>query len=298
MKKLRKASPIWVSIVLVLLYPAVNTLSALALQAWDGVWNYGDYLGLLIVELLTLLAYILLTLLLRMGYVFRPGGRGVGKCLLPMLPVLLLYTYSMLMQFVLCSGEPVEPPLRIVWFVLCMLAIGLTEELVFRGLITRMMFEKYGRNALGVWLTVLVSSLLFGAVHLINAIGGAASIGSVLIQIVGAMALGMCLSATYLRTNSLWTVALIHGYMDFCALVPSGVFALVSMWGQIDEGSVLQLVAALVYVLLAMFLLRPAKMKEIIGGARKTASQGDVVKLMLAVLLATGLFSAVTALSV
>ena len=295
MRKLRKKYPIWVSIFVTLLFPLASLVGSLPLLAWEQVWDYGEYLPTMLGELVVLALMALVMALLRMQYVLRPGGKGVGKCLMPMLPVLLLYTYSLLGEVILYAGEPVRPPLQILWFVLCMLSIGVTEELVFRGLITRMIFEKYGRSAVGVWLSVLVSSLLFGGVHLLNAAGGAVSIGSVLVQVVGAMALGMCLAAAYLRTNSLWAVALIHGYMDFCALLASGVFAVNSIAGVIDEASPLQLAAAVLYTLLAIFLLRPSQMKQITGSGQAPA-QGDVIKIMLAVMLASGLFSTVAVL--
>ena len=118
-----------------------------------------------------------------------------------------------------------RPPLQILWYVLCMLAVGLAEELTFRGLVTQMIYEKYGYNSLGVWLSVVVSGLLFGAVHLVNAAGGEGYILGVLVQMVGACSVGKCLAAIYLRTRSLWTVVLLHGYMDFCALMTSGFYS-------------------------------------------------------------------------
>jgi hypothetical protein len=159
-----------------------------------------------------------------------------------------------------------------------------------------MLYGKFGHSCLGVWLSVLVSSLLFGAVHLSNAVGGMVSLGSVLVQMVGAFALGLCLAATYLRSQSLWTVALIHAYIDFCGLVSSGLYTTSSISGVMDEISPLSLVMALFYILLAIFLLRPKKLRRMVFQPRP-ATQGEILMLMVILFLAAGLFSAVMVLS-
>lgn len=297
MKRLRMKYPIWISLILTVLFPAVSLLGAMPMLLWDGVWGYGEYLPLLIAEVLVLLVLLLVMKLLGMSYVLRSGVRNPGNRLLPVLPILLLYTYSMAASVIFYAGEPMQPPLGIFWFVLCMLAVGITEELAFRGLMTRMIFEKYGRSAVGVWLSVLLSSLLFGAVHITNAAEGGDILGGVLVQAVNAVALGMCLGAIYLRTNSLWTVALLHAYMDFCALISTGVFTDGSVMDTVGAYSPLHLLASVFYALLALFLLRPSKLKRLIPTGAETLT-GDVIKLMLTVMLASGLFSAVAVLLV
>ena len=293
MRTLRKKYPVWVSIVLVAGFLGASVLGSLPLLLWKGAFDQGEYLPQLIVELFCLAVLVLLTLLLRMGDTFRRGRLGLGQTLLPMLPILLLYTYSAAGQWIIsCMGKTPLPGLRVLWYVLCMLAVGITEELLFRGLITRMIFEKYGKSSVGVWLTVLVSSLLFGTVHLINAVGGMADLGGVLVQMVGAAALGMCICAIYLRTGSLWAVALLHAFMDLVALLPSGVYGVADLGDMVSGYSWESLVASLVYVALALFLLRPSKLKTIIGPPKEPA-QGLVIKLMLAVMLLSGLWTAV-----
>lgn len=293
MRKLREKYPVWVSIVLVAVFLGASLLGSLPLLLWEGAFDQGEYLPQLLVELFCLAVLVLLTLLLGLGRTFHRGGLSFGQTLLPMLPILLLYAYSATGQWILtCMGSSPLPGLRVLWFVLCMLAVGLTEELLFRGLITRMIFEKYGKNTVGVWLTVLVSSLLFGAVHLVNAVGGAAELSGVLVQVVGAAALGMCISAIYLRTGSLWAVALLHGTMDLLALMPSGIYGVTTMTDMVGGYSWESLVAYLVYVALALFLLRPSKMQAITGPQKGTAP-GLVIKLMLAVMLLSGLWTAV-----
>jgi membrane protease YdiL (CAAX protease family) len=92
------------------------------------------------------------------------------------------------------------------WFafiVLMELVVGFSEELVFRGLVLQALLAK------GRMLALLVSSLLFGAVHLVNILYGSA-VPITLLQVLGASVFGFGLGAVVLRTGALWPAMLIH----------------------------------------------------------------------------------------
>lgn len=77
--------------------------------------------------------------------------------------------------------------------------VGLWEELVFRGILFRLLEE-----GIGSWLALLLSAALFGAGHLANAnatLWGATAI---------AIEAGLFLGAAYMLTRSLWFVAGVH----------------------------------------------------------------------------------------
>ena len=292
MKTLRKRFPVPVSIVLTILFPLIGGLAALPLLLFEELITDNLYLAQLIAEVATFVIFLLITLLLGMQFIFRPSHKPLREHILPCLAILVVYTFALLESVILCMDQPLQPPIKILWYVLCMLAVGITEELVFRGLITRMLFAKYSRSSVGVWISVLLSSLLFGLMHLSNAAGGVIDLGSILVQVVGAAALGICLSAIYLRTGSLWTVALLHGYMDFCGLISSGVFAADSMGDLLSGYSGDTLIAGVVYALLGIFLLRPSKMKRLTDPEAQP-STGQIIGLMALVMLTSGVLSAV-----
>lgn len=92
------------------------------------------------------------------------------------------------------------------WFVFIVvmeLIVGFSEELAFRGLILYALLPKGRITAL------LVSSVLFGGVHLANILYGSA-VGITLLQVLGASVFGFGLGAIVLRTGALWPVMLIH----------------------------------------------------------------------------------------
>lgn len=294
MKKMRIKYPVWVSLFLMLLMPLLSGLIAIPAYFFPQLREINFYLLQLVAELVLLAGMLVMARLLGMGYTFRPSRQSFRSKLLPCLPLLLIYTLSLFGSAAAAEIWTLEPlPVsEILYFLLCMLVVGLTEELIFRGLITRMIYEKYGRTSVGVWFSVLFSSLLFGVIHISNAVNGEIALQGVLIQVVAAICLGICLSAIYLRTGSYWTVALLHGYMDFCALFTSGVFGVEDFQDVVGGYGAVNLVSPLLYGLLGLFLLRPSQMKKLTKPGAQ-APESHVIALMLVILLLSGLISAV-----
>lgn len=269
MKRLSNHHPLLSGILILLIMVGAMLLASipLGLLFWllpDAVfWN--EYMLQLPVELFVLAVMVGITFLLGMGRVFVCRGRGFWRSMIPALPMLILYGLAGVEGLVWCLSEgiPVQSIGGIVSFVLLMATIGITEELTYRGLIAGILYRRYGATPAGVWFSVLVSSLIFGTVHLINAVGGAAELSGVLIQMVGASAMGMCFAAIYFRCRNLWAVAALHGFMDFCALISSGIFQEGSITETISEYSPASLLAYVFYVVVALILLRPSKMKQI-----------------------------------
>ena len=255
----------------------------------------GEYGIQLVVELCMLAVMVGITFLMRMSRVFTCRGRGFWKSMIPAAVILGFYAVAGLESLVFCVGSPLQRPMYILLFVLCMAAVGITEELTFRGLIAGILYDKYGATPAGVWLSVVASSLLFGVLHLSNAVGGAADLSGVLIQMVGAIALGMCLAALYFRCRNLWAVAAVHGFMDFCALLSSGIFRADSMTDIIDGYSAANLLGFVLYAAIALVLLRPSKMREITS--QRESDVSTTVKLGISTGLVGILVGAVVVLS-
>ena len=88
---------------------------------------------------------------------------------------------------------------------------GIFEELVFRGALFRIVEE-----ALGSWISLLVSSFVFGFMHLLNPEGTV--MGAVFISIEA----GLLLAAAYMVTRRLWLCIGLHMAWNFAQ---SGVFS-------------------------------------------------------------------------
>lgn len=293
MRTFRAKYPIFASVIVLLLTILSNLIASGVLlllgHFWPGIFDAAEneYAMQLLAELIMLALMTGVLLLFGMGYVLTRKGRGFLKSLAPGAAIIVIYVIAGLEMLILSMGQPLQSPGYFLVFLLCMAAIGMTEELIFRGLITEMIFQKYGKTPVGVWLSVVVSGMIFGCMHLINIAAGGAVTG-VLVQVVAAACLGMCLSAIYLRGRNLWAVAALHGFMDFCALLSTGIFKGNSMLDAVGGYSAVNLLGALVYVALALFLLRKYHMYDLVGEA------GNDKPTTLKLGVAVGLFSAIT----
>ncbi|MEU1606428.1 CPBP family intramembrane glutamic endopeptidase [Micromonospora matsumotoense] len=94
-----------------------------------------------------------------------------------------------------------------------MAAAAVTEELLFRGLLFRLVEER-----LGTWLSLLVTGVLFGLIHLANP--DASVWGATAITIEA----GFMLAACYAATRTLWVPIGLHFGWNFAA---GGIFSVV-----------------------------------------------------------------------
>lgn len=102
------------------------------------------------------------------------------------------------------------------------LGSGVIEELVFRGAVFRIVEE-----SLGSWVSVVVSSLVFGLVHLANPASTLA--GALFISVEA----GLLLAAAYMFTRRLWLAMGFHIAWNF---TQSGIFSGVVSGGAVHPG--------------------------------------------------------------
>ncbi|HOZ32109.1 MAG TPA: CPBP family intramembrane metalloprotease [Tabrizicola sp.] len=177
--------------------------------------------------------------------------RGTLRVIWPWLLFLALFAAS-----ALNAGLP---PASVTLFILAnTMMVGWSEEVMFRGVWLRGLHRSFG-----IWVAILGSSLIFGAMHVLNVFLTGDLRGAVL-QAAAAFLSGVFLAAVRLRTGSLWTGIVLHGLWDAGtflvaaggaatttaeAAAPAGVTALG------DYGSI---VMSLPLLLLGLFFLRHA----------------------------------------
>lgn len=91
-------------------------------------------------------------------------------------------------------------------------AVGFNEEIYFRGLALKFMEEK-GRKKAILW-----TSIIFGTLHLINALNGKTNLYLVL-QMFFAFIVGFVLAEIVFITKSLWIVILWHAAHDYISSI-------------------------------------------------------------------------------
>ena len=102
------------------------------------------------------------------------------------------------------------------------LSSGVFEELVFRGVLFRIVEE-----SLGSWISLLVSSFVFGFLHLINP--AATVMGALFISIEA----GLLLAAAYMVTRRLWMSMGFHMAWNY---TQSGIYSGIVSGGDSDPG--------------------------------------------------------------
>jgi membrane protease YdiL (CAAX protease family) len=161
---------------------------------------------------------ILLTLLWRLGWLRAAGLARFGRR--PVwLAMLLLVPYVILVPLFALTGRldlPAALPALAGPAVLFYLAHAFLEEIVFRGLILLALVQAWGRGTRGFVKSLVVSSLFFAAMHLLNVLGGN-SLPLVLLQSAGAFFLGIAFAALVLAGGSVYPAALLHGAANAAA---------------------------------------------------------------------------------
>lgn len=118
----------------------------------------------------------------------------------------------------------VQNPLTTVAVGLDCAMTSILEEFVFRGVVLGALLKGWGQKQCGKLGAVVVSSILFGLVHLINLAGDPAALFEVLGQVGYSTLIGILLAAAVLRTGGLVFSVAVHALFnlvfDYAELLP------------------------------------------------------------------------------
>lgn len=130
--------------------------------------------------------------------------------------------------------------------------VGLSEEWMFRGVLFQGL-----RSRIAMWPAILLTSLLFGAVHVLNVIT-TGHLAEAVVQAVAATMSGMVLLALLIRTGSIWVPIAYHMLWDFGTFVTSAASPGNGTSTDFTQGwtSALPILIVLPNFLYALFLLR------------------------------------------
>lgn len=106
------------------------------------------------------------------------------------------------------------PPTPTLLIILVNVSIAsLSEELMFRGVLLQGL-----RSRLSIWPAILISSAIFGAIHVLNFFG-TGDFDLAVLQAAGATVLGVMLVAIRLRSGSLVPAVIVHALWNFCVAI-------------------------------------------------------------------------------
>ena len=194
MKKLYEKSEIWFAVVWIIIYVVVMG----NLQA-----NFGDESPISTIGL-AVISVILFVFIRKNDLMEKYGliGWKDSKQYLFFIPFLLLVTVNF------WGGIAIHyDALHQVFAVISMMLVGFIEEIVFRGLLFKAMAKNNLTSA------IIVSSVTFGAGHIVNLLTGHASL-DVLLQIAYAIAIGFSFVMVFHKSGSLIPCIVTHSLID------------------------------------------------------------------------------------
>lgn len=100
------------------------------------------------------------------------------------------------------------------WLILQVLAVGVMEELAFRGILLPLLLERLGKTKKGMWLSILLSSAIFGLIHFANLIE-TPNLSATLMQVGYSALLGALCAILLLGTGNLWYCVAVHTIYNF-----------------------------------------------------------------------------------
>ena len=92
------------------------------------------------------------------------------------------------------------------------------EEILFRGIILYALIRVWGDSKRGLFLAVLLSAMIFGSIHLLQAFAGR-SIGVALIASLESTISGMWWGAFVILRGTLWPAAALHAGSNAFVLI-------------------------------------------------------------------------------
>lgn len=231
---------------------------------------YGKYTVYLVSEVVVLLFAILLLFLRKKWYIFKERKMSFKDSLKLCLPIAVLS----LLIFFANATELISDKLNIsnlISLIVYAISIGLFEEIFFRGIIENELLENYSDTKGKVITSIVLSGVIFGAVHLTNLLMGQ-DLLTTLMQFVQTTAIGILFGTIYYKTKNIWALAFLHGFYDlaimlsennlvtscgYTANVPSSVtiFSLVS-----------SLILNIIYLIYSLYLFTDKKTKAYNNG--------------------------------
>ena len=175
-------------------------------------------------------------------------------------PILAL---SLLASWSLFTGVLVidmSKPLHILFYMLVYLSTGFYEEILCRGLVLSLLLNAWGQTKKGLSWAVIISSLLFGIIHLVSLLLGRISFLASLTQVGYATFIGVFFAACILRNRSLWPAIIGHAIFnmssDLNTIAIGGTFGEISTTNSTLSDALSTIIIMFPFLVYGLFILR------------------------------------------
>lgn len=212
-----KSSPVFAIVVVIMFTLGIVLLPGEKLGKLFGIKSATDAanLGNAIFRAIGFTVAVLLCL--DLGYdVF--GFKGRGKGLLLSLPFIIVAVNNAPITGIASGTVKItNGGISVFYFALYCIFVGLFEEIVFRGIIQRLVLSKMKKTKVGTFWGIIITSALFGAIHAVNYLGG--NFGGTTLQIGYSFLIGAMCSVVMLLTRNVFACAVLHAGFNFAGLI-------------------------------------------------------------------------------
>lgn len=178
---------------------------------------FGKYNLNLISEIVLLLFSLLVLVIRKRLNILKPKSKNFIASLKRGVPILVIAILVLISNLITITGESLNIP-NFISLVLFAITIGMAEEFFFRGFVQEEIVNAYGSTRKQVIISIVISGIIFGVVHLSNALGNQGIITTVM-QVFQASSLGILIGSIYYVTKNIWSVVFLHSFYDFAILL-------------------------------------------------------------------------------
>ena len=209
--------PLAFALIVTFVFILLVIVSSMLGAVWPGE-PYGQYIGGTIGRGIS--SAILLVALSRLGWLRRAGFTRPGRSQAWWIGLLLLAYWIPVSAYAVTRNLDFGISDRALLSLLALFFMthGFLEEVAFRGLILYAFVRVWGRTGRGLLKSVLVSSLLFGGMHVIYIFSGT-PLPALPLQMVETFCLGIFLAALVLRGGSIYPAAFFHGIVNLAGFL-------------------------------------------------------------------------------
>jgi membrane protease YdiL (CAAX protease family) len=172
---------------------------------------------------------------------------------------------SVVMKEITFSANAID----VILYAIFCFSVGFFEEAAFRGCVFSLILDHKKPDRWSVLKASVISSAVFGIVHIVNLFAGA-SLGSVILQIGYSFLIGALCSVVLVKTSNIWCCVILHAVYNFAGGVLSE-FGSGRIWTA--PTVVLTVVVAVlvtVYTVVLWYNIKKEEIEYISNGAKLT----------------------------
>lgn len=236
-------------------------------------------------EMFWALTVLIVLLLWKNSYVFTQKQDSFFKALKYGIPFICMSLVFLLFGI----GHIIDAPTNAVLnLAIYCASVGIVEEFFCRGWLLNEFFEKFSDNKKHIFISIILSSLVFGLIHFVNILAGQDFI-TTFTQVCNATCIGIIYSLIYYKTKNIWAVVFLHGFWDFALMSLSVDTVVDTTYGAVTTPVIIYNLVTLAFVLISNIILIIGVYRAINFNQKESKKNGKCLLVFGAVLYVVSL---------